>query len=66
MLSLFEDKDINRFSYLHQCTSNPSRPMHFIKHFEALQRTVKIKVYVNFLSLSGIEIGNVKSLKNLP
>ena len=32
----------------------------FIKPFEALQRNVKIKIYVNFFSLSGIGTGRIK------
>ena len=32
----------------------------FIKPFKALQRSVKIKIYVNFLSLSETEMGNLK------
>ena len=31
----------------------------FIKPFEALQRSVKIKIYVNFFSSSGIGVGRV-------
>ena len=32
----------------------------FIKPFEAPQRNVKIKIEVNFLSLSGVGTGKVK------
>ena len=34
----------------------------FIKPFEALQRSVKIKMYVNFFSSSGIGAGRVKKV----
>ena len=32
----------------------------FIKPFKAPQRSVKIEIYVNFFSLSGIGVGRVK------
>ena len=34
----------------------------FIKPFEAPQRSVKIKIYLNFLSSSGIGTGRVKMM----
>ena len=33
----------------------------FIKHFDAPQRSVKIKIYVNFFSSPGIGTGRVNS-----
>ena len=38
----------------------------FIKSFEAPHRSVKIKIYVNFLSSSGIRTGRVKGIEDRP